>query len=550
MRFGQCPQDTPSRYVYLWVSAFRCLVGAGSDQAKSTFLKSNVVSSFDPKLFDAVCSTAREAMMLQSTADALEWDERTGMPIAAGDYRAQQVSTLRAMVHRLKTGSVYGENLQQLNSELDGKDPGDDQVATVRELHRDWDRDRRLPTELVQKTAEATVRGQQSWDAARKADDFGMFRDTLKAIVELKREAGQRLSEGTDSTAYEALVDEYEPNARVADLKKSFDELRVPLVELIAQTKEAPNQPRTEILRRNYDIDRQRKFSQMAAERVGFDFDRGRIDETSHPFCTTLGPDDCRILTRYESNWLPSGLFGTLHEAGHGMYEQGLRRDWFGLPPGSYVSLGMHESQSRLWENQVGRSRPFWKWMFPEARKIFAPQLDDVSLDEFYFSVNAVQPSLIRVEADEATYNLHIIIRFDLERDLIGGELEVNDLPTVWNDRYESDLGVRPSSDADGVLQDVHWSAGLFGYFPTYTLGNLAGAQLFDAAVAELGQVDMLCEAECQKLLEWLRNRVHRQGRCLSGAELVKQATGRELSADSLIQYLGGKLRGLYGITA
>lgn len=507
------------------------------------------VMSIDGKVFESVCARTREAMLLQSAADALEWDERTGMPIAAGEYRARQVSTLRAMVHRIRTDSAYGDDLQQLANDASNEDPHGDVGATIRGLYRDWDRDRKLPTELVEKTAAATVRGQQTWDAARKADDFGMFRDTLRNIVDLKREAGQRISEGTDRTPYEALLDEYEPDARVAELQEVFDNFRVPLVDLISQVKDAPRQPDTEILKRDYPIDAQRNFSRRVAEKIGFDFSRGRLDETSHPFCTTLGPDDCRILTRYDGNWLPSGLFGTLHEAGHGMYEQGLRGDWFGLPPGSYVSLGMHESQSRLWENQVGRSRAFWQWLYDDTQRTFSPSLDNVSLDRFHFAVNAIKPSLIRVEADEATYNLHIMIRFDLERQLIDETLSVEDLPAAWNARYQSDLGVCPPSDADGVLQDVHWSAGLIGYFPTYTLGNLAAAQLFATAQEQIGDLDQLflC-GEFRPLLDWLREHIHSPGRCYSGGELVERATGSALTADSLIGYLRAKLEPLYGI--
>lgn len=506
--------------------------------------------SVDTMLFESVCTRARQAMLLQSAADALEWDERTGMPIAAGQYRAEQVSTLRAMVHRSRTDSAYGDDLQRLYEDVGGEDPHGDVGATIRGLYRDWDRDRKLPTELVEKTAAATVRGQQTWDAARAADDFGMFSDTLSHIVDLKREAGQRISEGSDRTSYEALLDEYEPDARVAELQEVFDNLRVPLVNLISQLRDAPRQPETELLKSDYPIDKQRRFSRRVAEAIGFDFTRGRLDETSHPFCTTLGPDDCRILTRFESNWLPSGLFGTLHEAGHGMYEQGLRVDWFGLPPGAYVSLGMHESQSRLWENQVGRSRAFWEWLYQDAQQSFSPLLNEVSLDRFHFAVNAVKPSLIRVEADEATYNLHIMIRFDLERQLIDQSLSVDELPAAWNARYESDLGVCPPSDADGVLQDVHWSAGLIGYFPTYTLGNLAAAQLFVAAREQIGDLDRLfARGEFEPLLAWLRQQIHSHGRCYSGRELVQRATGSALNAQHLIRYLRTKLEPLYGVS-
>jgi carboxypeptidase Taq len=429
------------------------------------------------------------------------------------------------------------------------QDPHGDTVATIRELHRDWIRDCKLPDELVEKTAEARIRGQQSWDAARKADDFSSFRDTLSRLIELKREAGERLAEATDLAPYEALLDEYEPGARVADLQNVFGDLRQSLVELIARIGDAPNQPNVSILQQTFNIDQQRRFSRMVAQQIGFDFQRGRLDETSHPFCTTLGPSDCRILTRFESNWLPSGIFGTMHEAGHGMYEQGLRGDWFGTPPGSYSSLGIHESQSRLWENQVGRSLSFWQWLYPQAQQAFTPNLDQTSLDDFHFAINAVRPNLIRVEADEASYNLHIIIRFDLERELIEGSLSVDDLPEAWNDRYEKDLGVRPPTDADGVLQDVHWSAGLFGYFPTYTLGNLVSAQLFDSACRDLGDLDAdFLQGNFVPLLNWLRTNVHQYGRCYSGNELVAQATGSSLSAEHLVDYLKSKAAQHYGV--
>ena len=506
--------------------------------------------SMNLERFESVCTQAREAMMLHSTADALEWDERTGMPIAAGEYRASQISTLRALAHRRRTEDLYGENLQRLLEDLGNEDPHGEIATTIKGLHRDWDRDRKLPTSLVERTAEATVRGQQKWDASRHADDFSMFQPCLEQIVDLKREAGERLSEGTDRSVYEALLDEYEPDGRVDEIQAVFEDVRKPLVSLIAAARDAPIQPDRTALEKTYNIDDQRDFSHFVAEQVGFDFDRGRLDETSHPFCTTLGPNDCRILTRFDPHWLPAGLFGTLHEAGHGMYEQGLRTEWFGLPPGSYVSLGIHESQSRLWENQVGRSRPFWEWLYPKTQETFTPQLDEISLDTFHFAINTIRPSLIRVEADEATYNLHIIIRFDLEQQLIDRSLSVADLPEAWNARYESDLGIHPPSDADGVLQDVHWSAGLIGYFPTYTLGNVAAAQLFDAACQQIGDMhELFARGEFRPLLDWLRERIHYEGRCYSGVELVQRATGTPLSAKHLVNYLKTKLEPLYGIS-
>ncbi|MCO8125570.1 carboxypeptidase M32 [Stieleria sp. TO1_6] len=504
--------------------------------------------SIDQSLFESVCQTAREAAVFHSAADALEWDERTGMPIAAGDYRAQQVSTLRSTAHRMRTETRFGDALNSLVENAGDVDPHGDVGATIRGLHRDYQRDCKLPVELVSKLSVAAVRGQQVWDDARKQDSFERFKPALVEMISLKQEAGARLADGTEHSVYEALMDEYEPDASVQQLAPVFADLKTRLADLIARVKDAPNQPNLDLLRQDFPIAAQREFSRKVAAAVGFDFSRGRLDETSHPFCTTLGPNDCRILTRYESNWFPSGLYGTLHEAGHGMYEQGMRQDWFGLPPGSFVSLGIHESQSRLWENQVGRSRSFWQWLYPQATAAFANSLAAADLQEIYFAINQVRPSLIRVEADEATYNLHILIRFELEQALIGGELKVDDLPDAWNQQYQTCLGIQPPSDADGVLQDVHWSAGLFGYFPTYTLGNLAASQLFDAASEQLGDLDgMFSRGEFQPLLEWLGKHVHQQGRCYSGSELIENATGKPLSSDHLMNYLETKLQPLYG---
>lgn len=505
--------------------------------------------SVDLSLFQSVCETSRQAALFHSSADALEWDERTGMPVAAGEYRAQQVSLLRSTAHRLRTDRNYGDALAALVDQCGQLDQHGEQSATVRGLRRDFIRDSKLPVELVSKLSVATVRGQQIWDDARKQNSFQAFKPALSEMIALKREAGDRMAEGTTRSTYEALLDEYEPQASVAELVPVFKDLKTRLTSLISEIRQAPNQPNVDLLKKSIPIASQQKFSQDLAQWVGFDFSRGRLDETSHPFCTTLGPNDCRILSRYEENWFPSGLYGTLHEAGHGMYEQGLRTDWFGLPPGSYVSLGIHESQSRLWENQVGRSKPFWKWLHPKAVAAFPAGLSGTDLDEVYFAINHICPSLIRVEADEATYNLHILIRFELEQALISGELAVDDLPSAWNQQYQDCLGVEVPSDADGVLQDVHWSAGLFGYFPTYTLGNLAAAQLYDAATEQIdGLEEQISQGDFAPLLEWLRINVHQHGRCFSGAELVENASGKPLSSDHLMHYLENKLRPLYGI--
>ncbi|MEO1526136.1 MAG: carboxypeptidase M32 [Planctomycetota bacterium] len=499
--------------------------------------------------FESVCDTARRAAVYVSIADTLEWDERTQMPRSGGDYRATQVAELRSTAHRLRTDAAYGDQLAELASESNGQDPHGDQASVIRCLHRDWQRDCKLPTEFVAELSVATSRGQQLWEKAREEDSFAVFRDALATVVRLKRQAGELMADGTARSAYEALLDEYEPDAVVSDLAPVFSDLKDRLTDLIRRIRSATNQPNVDLLRREFPVEDQRGLGEFAAAAVGFDFARGRLDETVHPFCTTLGPNDCRILTRYDSHWFPGSLYGTLHEAGHGLYEQGLRTDQFGLPSGSYTSLGIHESQSRLWENQVGRSRAFWTWLYPEAAKRAGAVFNGVSIDELYFAINNVEPSLIRVEADEATYNLHILIRFELEQALISGDLSVDDLPAAWDEEYDRCLGVCAPSAKSGVLQDVHWSAGLIGYFPTYTLGNLAAAQLFAAAEDQLGDLSGSFErGEFAGLLDWLRENVHRHGRNYTGAELVEKATGGPLSADPLMSYLETKLAPLYGI--
>jgi carboxypeptidase Taq len=500
------------------------------------------------QIFETLQTQVRETTLLQTAADCLEWDERTGMPEAAGEYRAEQISTLRGIVHQRRTAPEIGDYLQQLRQWDAASDVTSDIGATVYRMQQDFQRECKLPQDLVKALSRATVRGQQAWDRARKADDFSIFRPALQTVIELKRQQADCLvAEG--QTRYDALLDEYEPGARAADLQVMFAALRDELVALINEIQAAPKQPNVEILRRQYPVSAQRTVSRHVAELIGFDFTRGRLDETSHPFCTNLGPHDCRILTRYESRWLPGGFFGTLHEAGHGLYDQGLRSEWYGLPPGNFISLGVHESQSRLWENLVGRSAPFWQFYFPHLKNHFPGPLEDVSVDQLHFALNSVQPSLIRVEADEATYNLHVAVRFELEQLLLSGDLQVDDLPDAWNQRYREVVGITPPSNADGVLQDVHWSAGLFGYFPTYSLGNIYAAQLFKAAENELGDFGvMFGRGEFRPLLQWLRDKIHRHGRNLDPRDLIQRATGAVPSSVPLVQSLRDRYTQLYGL--
>ena len=352
-----------------------------------------------------------------------------------------------------------------------------------------------------------------------------------------------------DGDLYDALLDEFEPGARRADLELLFDELRRELVPLATTLTHAKKKPNVGVLRRDYPVDRQRVFCAMAAGTLGFDFSAGRLDTTTHPFFSTIGPGDCRLATRYDANSFRDGFFGTLHEVGHGLYDQGLDPDQCGTPLGDAASLAVHESQARLWENTVGRAPFLLEALLPARRQIFPEALHRVTLDRFHFAVNAVEPTLIRVQADEVTYNLHILIRFELERALITGDLSIADVPEAWNRAYRHYLGIVPANDADGCLQDGHWASGQIGYFPTYTLGNIYAAQLFAAAERDLGPLDpAFAQGDFSGLLGWLRSRIHREGMRYPAAKLIERATAVPASARALIDDLRRRDGELYGV--
>ena len=440
-----------------------------------------------------------------------------------------------------------GEMLEQLNTSDLMSDLHSPTAASVRVLLKDFKRNSRLPVELVEATTKATTLGQQAWEAARAANSWNSFEPHMETIFSLKRQEAELLRDA--GTLYDALLDQYEQGARSESLTQVFAGLRDSLVELVKRLSESTHKPNGHAWSRSVPVELQRKTSRWVAERIGYEFERGRLDETGHPFCTTLGPDDCRILTRFQTEYFPSGFYGTLHEAGHGMYEQGLPTDWYGLPAGAAASLGVHESQSRMWENFIGRSREFWQWALPELQPQVGGAWNDLNAEQLFRDANRVQPSLIRVEADEVTYNLHILIRFEIEQELIAGDLKVSDAPQAWNDRYDQYLGIRPPTDADGVLQDIHWSAGLIGYFPTYTLGNIYAAQLMDAARAELGELDrQVARGEFEPLLSWLKRNIHNSGQCYHPGELVQRACGHPLDPQPLVNYLRQKLEPVYGL--
>ncbi len=406
----------------------------------------------------AVHAYASDTAKLEATLALLEWDDRTYMPSDSGAYRAEQTALLSGMIHRRVTDAYLGDLLQGLGTSELMQDPHSPVAASIRMMLKDFQRNSRLPVELVEAMAKATALGQRAWESARAANNWNEFEPHMAEIFALKREEAALLRD--DGTLYDALLDQYEDGARSDSLTVVFAGLRDSLVDLVRELQEASNKPDGRSWRRHIPVDLQRKTSRWVAKQIGYEFTRGRLDETSHPFCTTLGPDDCRILTRFQADYFPAGFYGTLHEAGHGLYEQGLQREWYGVPAGAAASLGVHESQSRMWENFVGRSHEFWRWCLPELQLQLAGSWDDLSVDQVFRDANRVQPSLIRVEADEVTYNLHILIRFEIEQELISDQLKVADAPQAWNERYEKYLGIRPTKHADGILQDIHWSAG------------------------------------------------------------------------------------------
>ncbi|MEO2007216.1 MAG: carboxypeptidase M32 [Pirellulaceae bacterium] len=495
-------------------------------------------------LFKKTCDHYRECGVLQSIGAILEWDEQTMAPAKASAYRAEQVACIARTLHRLRTLDKVGDWVQTLVDSDLASDPRSQSGSTIRNFARDFTRQKKLPESLVEAISKQAVIGQQAWVQARKESDFSSFAPHLERILRLKREEADAV--GFSDERYDALLDDYEPGATTADVEKVLGGLKQQLVPLVRQILDSKKKPDRSIVCRPLSVSCQRRLGISAAELLGFDFQRGRLDTSTHPFSTELGPDDCRITTRYDEDFYLWSFFGTLHEVGHGMYEQGLKPDQYGLPLGKYASLGIHESQSRLWENLVGRSRSFWEFFYPKFQE-HHPDLGNVSLDAFYFAVNDVQASPIRVEADEVTYNLHIIIRFELERQLLDERLAVSDLPQAWNEMYDELLGIRPVDDAKGVLQDVHWSAGLIGYFPTYTLGNLYAAQLFAAAEKDTGNLaDMFRVGEFAPLLGWMRENVHQQGRRLGSVELVEDVTGEAPDARYLMDHLRRKLLPLY----
>ncbi len=497
------------------------------------------------RLTEELYKLTGEITILNSCQSVLDWDERTYMPPKGSENRANQVSLLAGIVHDKFTSPRIGEIINELiYAGIDPESEGVDS-ANLREIKRAYDKAVKVPKSLVEELSRTITMGQRAWQEAREKSNFASFRPWMEKIVKLKRQQAEAV--GYKDVAYNAMLDDYEAGASTTHISKVFAGLRDELVKLLTNIRDSGIEPDRTIITREFPVESQRQFGTDAAKAIGYDFESGRLDETVHPFCTGFGPGDIRITTRYHKNHFPQAFFGILHEAGHGIYEQGLPADHYGTPCGESVSLGIHESQSRMWENMVGRSRSFWKYFFPRAQKTFPESLGGVSLEQFYFAVNDVRSSYIRVEADEATYNLHILLRFEMESAFFNGDIDIADVPGLWNEKFKKYFGIKPENDAQGCLQDVHWSAGLIGYFPTYTLGNLFAAQFFARARQELGDLDaQFAKGDFKPLFGWLRQNIHGHGQRYRADDLVKKVTGEALTHKYLVDYLNAKYGELY----
>jgi carboxypeptidase Taq len=477
---------------------------------------------------------------LNEAQQALEWDQQVMMPRLGAEQRSRELGALATVAHFALVDPELGELIQSLH---DSETLGADARADLREAKRARDRAIKLPASLVAERARTCSLAQVAWESARERSDFPAFVPHLRRVFEISREVAAAI--GTENP-YDALLDEYEPGTSEAELRPIFADLRERLVPILDRIQGAPRQASQAVLKRAYPLPQQEAFGRRVAVDMGYDLEAGRLDRSAHPF--TSGPlGDVRITTRYDERFLSTSLFGIIHEAGHAIYEQGLDPARYRDPSGQACSLGIHESQSRFWENLIGRSLPFWTHYYPLLRQTFPGVLDDTPLHEFYRAINVCAPSLIRVEADEITYNLHIILRFELESALLHGDLDVADLPAAWSTKMQALLGIKPGTDREGVLQDVHWSAGLIGYFPTYALGNLYAAQLMSQLRRDLPDLETLIGAgRLRPIKQWLNQAIHVHGRRHLAPELCRRVTGRAPAADDLIDYLKNKYYDIY----
>jgi carboxypeptidase Taq len=498
--------------------------------------------------FEQLRERLAELADLRNVSQLLDWDQQTMMPPRGALGRAEALATIQRISHDMFVADDTGRLLEAAADHLDGAPPDSDAVSLVRVVRRRWEKARRVPSQLAADLARAASVGQQAWIVARQESDFASFRPYLERNFELVR----RYIDCFDDLecAYDPLLDDYEPGARTAQVARLFEELKSELRGLISAVAAQGDRVDDSFLHGHFPIEGQRELVEWLLGLMGFDRASWRLDDAVHPFATGFGNQDVRITTRWDESYLPMGMYGAMHECGHGLYEEGVAQSLQRTPLGHPESLGLHESQSRLWENMVGRGRPFCGVLATRIGQLFD---GDWSLaidgEKLYRAVNKVTPSLIRVEADEVTYGLHVVLRFELEQELVDGRLAVRDLPEAWNARYKEYLGIDVPDAAQGVLQDVHWSAGLIGYFPTYALGNLIAAQLFERAHVDMPDLDaQLAAGELHDLRQWLREKVHQHGAKFSTDELLRRAVGGPIAVRPFIDYLKGKLARAYDL--
>ncbi len=495
------------------------------------------------KKYDEFTKLMAKVADLSAAGSVLAWDQETYMPKKGGEFRARQIAILQTMAHELFVSDETGKLIKAAMTE----DLSEDQKVNLLMVQKDYEKKKKYPIAFVEEMANATASGFNFWHEARTKNDFSLFAPLLEKIVELKRQEARIV--GFVNHPYDALMDDYEPGLTIARMEEVFNEVKRDLFPFMKQVI-AKHKLRADFIYRKFEKDQQWKFSEKIIRKMGYDFDGGRGDFAPHPFCTTFGPGDVRITLRASENHFNELFFSATHEVGHALYEQGLpMKEHYGLPMGSALSMAFHESQSRFWENNITRSYSFWKGEFAELQKLFPESLSDVSAVEFYRGVNLVEPSLIRVEADELTYHAHIYIRYQIEKSLIEGAIEVKDVPKVWNDLYEEILGIRPSTDAEGCLQDVHWSFGGIGYFPTYSLGSFYAAQLKATILKSIPDLEQQIEkGNFEPALNWLRENIHAHGRKFNSEETLKRVSGSGLKFSYFMEYVRSKYGEIYGI--
>lgn len=487
-----------------------------------------------------------EVFDLNAAGSLLGWDQQVNMPPGGAEGRGYQLGTLGRLAHERFTSAEVGKLLDELEPYTAGLDPDSDAARIVKVTRRHYNKETKVPSEMVVEFAQLTTQAHQVWAKARAENDFASFQPVLEKIMDLRRRYAELFA--PYDHVYDPLLDDFEPGLKTADVKQIFETLRPQQVALI---KAIAGQPKVEasFLYQPFDEQKQWDFGVELLTKIGYDWSRSRQDRAPHPFTSNAGNWDVRITTRFDPNYLGSALFATLHEGGHAMYELGVdsRLNRTALAGGT--SLAVHESQSRMWENLVGRSLPFWEHFYPRLQEIFPTQLGNVPLEAFYKGINRVQPSLIRVEADEATYNLHIMLRLEIEIALMEGNLAVKDLPEVWNTRMQEYLGLMPPDDATGVLQDVHWSGGMIGYFSTYALGNLVSCQLWERINADIPDLaEQIRRGEFGALRGWLIEKIHCHGSRFEPQELVQRVTGSKIDPAPYVRYLQGKFGSIYGL--